>query len=164
MTLRRFLSRLREAFHLDPSRPRTRAARRRATFTPGRDRQRPSVEPLEDRTVPAVTILNGGGSGYVGNGSGGPPDVTGMAGTNSYIEVTNDTVTIFNKSDPRTIIDQHPIGDFFYNPAIGAQTLIYNPTFNIVASPTGATELGTTVTITTTAAHGFVVGQQVTVS
>src|SRR5262249_1192818 len=114
-------------------------------------------------------ILNGGGSGYVGNGgpSGppgvGPPDVTGAAGPNSYLEITNDTVTLFNKASG-TIIAQHGIFDFFYNSGIGNQTQIYNQTVNIAASPTGATEAGSTVTITTTTPHGFVVGQQVTVS
>jgi hypothetical protein len=36
--------------------------------------------------------------------------------------------------------------------------------FDIAASPTGATESGTTVTITTTSANGFIAGQNVTIS
>src|SRR5947209_4331479 len=87
----------------------------------------PRLEVLEDRCVPTVSILNGGGLGYVGNGGGGPPDVTGMAGPNSYIEVNNSTVTIFSPKATRTILDQHGIGDFFYNPAIGNQTVIAAP-------------------------------------
>ena len=39
-----------------------------------------------------------------------------------------------------------------------------NVTKNIAAAPTGATESGTTVTITTTAAHGFTAGQEVIIS
>lgn len=119
-----------------------------------RRRFQPWLERLEDRCVPTVSILNGGGNGYVGNGGGGPPDVTGMAGPSSYIEVTNSTVTIFSPKDPRTILAQDGINDFFFNPAIGNQTLIDQPfsgqLLPIAASPTGATEAGNTVTITTT--------------
>ena len=32
---------------------------------------------LEDRTVPAVSILNGGGNGIVGVAGGNPPDTCG---------------------------------------------------------------------------------------
>jgi hypothetical protein len=153
-----FLSRWQRWLSLfSPSRAKVASARR-----PRRSR-RPYVERLEDRCVPTVSIINGAGSGYVGNGGGGPPDVTGMAGPNSYLEVTNDTVTLFNKSDG-TIIDQHPIFDFFYNPAIGNEPLIYSQSIGIAAGPTGATEAGNTVTITTTAPHGFIVGQGVTIS
>src|SRR5207302_4255552 len=59
---------------------------------------------------------------------------------------------------------QRGIGDFFYNATAGNQTLIYSQTVNIAAGPTGATESGKTVTITTTAPHGFVVGQGVSIS
>ena len=52
-----------------------------------------------------VSIINGNGLGYLGNGGGGPPDVTGAAGPNSYLEITNSTVALFNKNgthfDPR---------------------------------------------------------------
>src|SRR5260370_267446 len=62
----------------------------------GRRRFQPRMEVLEERSAPAVSILNGGGLGYAGNGDGGPPDVTGAAGPNSYLEITNDTVTLFS--------------------------------------------------------------------
>src|SRR6266567_3549451 len=77
------------------------------------------VERLEDRRLLSVSIINGtAGSGYVGNGGGNPPDVTGAAGPNSYLEVTNNPVTLFQKATG-TILAQHEISDFFYNPAIG---------------------------------------------
>jgi hypothetical protein len=79
---------------------------------------------LELRTLLSVSIINGGGSGYVGNGAGGPPDVTGMAGPSSYIEVTNDTITIFGSKANGTILTQHGINDFFFNPTIGNESLI----------------------------------------
>ena len=131
-------------------------------------RQRPKsarlhFEPLEVRTLLTVSIINGNGMGYVGNGGGGPPDVTGAAGPSSYLEVDNSTVTLFNKPGG-TIISQRGINDFFYNSNAGNESLIYNQTVNIAASPTGATESGTTVTITTTTPHGFVTGQSVTIS
>src|SRR5258706_2655631 len=122
------------------------------------------VEAMENRLLLSVSILNGGGSGYVGNAGGGPPDITGAAGPNSYLEVSNSTVTLFSPKANRTILAQDGIFDFFYNPAIGNQTRIYSQTIAIAASPTGATEAGTTVTITTTAPHGFIVGQSVTIS
>src|SRR5437016_633448 len=54
---------------------------------------------LEDRTVPAVSILNNGG--YAGlniNQSGGatPPDTGGAAGPSVYIETVNTEVAIYN--------------------------------------------------------------------
>ena len=128
---------------------------------------RPRLEVLEERSVPTVSILNGGGSGYLGNGGGGPPDVSGAAGPNSYIEVNN-TITIFNKQTGAPLTPADSIRDFFFNPAIGNETQIDAPfsgqLIPIAASPTGATEAGNTVTITTTTPHGFSKGQQVKVS
>jgi hypothetical protein len=131
--------------------------------------RRASAERLESRALLSVSIINGGGSGYLGNGSGNPPDVTGAAGPSSYLEVTNNTVTLFSPKGPnRTILASHNISDFFYNPSIGNQTVIDAP-FSagfvaIAGSPTGATEAGNIVTITTTIPHGFKVNQQVKVS
>src|SRR5437868_1832530 len=102
------------------------------------------IEPLEQRRLLSVSILNGGGSGYVGRGGGGPPDVTGAAGPNSYLEINNNTITLFNKPNG-TVLAQRGIGDFFYNATAGNQTLIYSQTVNIAAGPTGATESGKTV-------------------
>ena len=42
--------------------------------------------------------------------------------------------------------------------------MITSPAIAIAASPDGATESGTTVTITTAAPHGFAVGEQITVA
>jgi hypothetical protein len=122
------------------------------------------VEALEQRTLLAVSILNGAGSGYVGNGGGNPPDVTGMAGPSSYIEVANSTVTIFSPKNPRTILAQDGIFDFFYNPAIGNESPIESKASAIAAIPTGASEVGKTVTITTSAPHGFFINQAVIIS
>jgi Ca2+-binding RTX toxin-like protein len=130
-------------------------------------RFRPQLELLEDRRLLTVSIINGGGLGYAGNGGGGPPDVTGAAGPNSYLEVTNSTVTLFSPKPGGAILAQDGISDFFYNPAIGNQTQIDLPgsvAVAIAASPTGATEAGNTVTITTTVPHGFSLNQTVTVS
>jgi uncharacterized repeat protein (TIGR01451 family) len=46
----------------------------------------------------------------------------------------------------------------------GSQTITATDRATIVATPNGATEVGNTVTITTAAAHGYAVGQQVTIS
>lgn len=99
-------------------------------------RCRPSVDRLENRTLLSVSIINGGGLGYAGNGSGGPPDVTGAAGPNSYLEITNDTVTLFSPKLGGTILAQHGISDFFYNAGIGNLTKI-DPTSRGVADSTG---------------------------
>jgi Ca2+-binding RTX toxin-like protein len=82
------------------------------------------IEQLEQRTLLSVSILNGGGSGYVGNGGGSPPDVTGMAGPSSYIEVTNNTITIISPKPGGAILAQHGISDFFYGAGIGNESLI----------------------------------------
>src|SRR5262245_4041400 len=87
-------------------------------------RRKLRLELLEDRFAPAVSIVNGGGLGYAGNGGGGPPDVTGAAGPNSYLEITNSTVTLFSPKLGGAILDQHGIRDFFFNPAIGNETQI----------------------------------------
>ena len=52
------------------------------------------LEPLEDRTVLSVSILNNAGNGYAGlsfNQSGGyvPPDTSGAAGPSAYVETVN---------------------------------------------------------------------------
>jgi len=151
-----------------PRRNKLLASQRRRRSLPG------GLERLEERTLLAVSILNGGGLGYVGNGgpSGppgvGPPDETGAAGPNSYMEVNNSTITLYSPKSTRTILATHSIRDFFFNPAIGNQTQIALPfsgqLIPIAASPTGATEAGTTVTITTTVTPPFSKGQTVQVS
>src|ERR671938_140313 len=62
---------------------------------------RPLVELFEDRTVPAVGILNNSGNGYAGlsfNQSGGyvPPDTCGAAGPSVYVETVNQELAVYN--------------------------------------------------------------------
>src|SRR6478672_6631297 len=67
--------------------------------------RRPAVRPnflrlerLEERSVPAVSILNGGGyAGLSFNQSGGyvPPDTDGAAGPSAYVETVNQTVALY---------------------------------------------------------------------
>src|SRR4051794_41933094 len=83
MAFRRFFQRL--------AAPKT--IRRPAGFRPG-------LERCEDRTVPAVSILNNGGSGYAAlsfNQSGGyvPPDTCGAAGPSAYVETVNQAVGLY---------------------------------------------------------------------
>jgi len=71
---------------------------RRARIAPAKPQLR--IEALEDRTVPSVSILNNGGSGYVGlgfNQSGGyvPPDTCGAAGPAAYVETVNQSVALY---------------------------------------------------------------------
>ncbi len=87
-------------------------------------RRRLAIEALEDRRLLVVSILNGGGLGYAGNFDGSdPPDTCGAAGPSSYIEAINGTITIFTKATGATL-QTHGINDFFYNPAIGNESLI----------------------------------------
>ena len=58
-------------------------------------------EPLEDRTLLSVSILNHSGQGYPGlsfNQSGGyvPPDTNGAAGPSVYVESVNQSLAIYN--------------------------------------------------------------------
>jgi uncharacterized repeat protein (TIGR01451 family) len=72
--------------------------------TAGKSRRgRLYLEPLEDRTLPSVTIAatNNNGNGYTAldfNSSGGyvPPDTQGAAGPTNYVETVNQTVAIFS--------------------------------------------------------------------
>ena len=64
-----------------------------------------TLERLEDRTVPSVSVLNNGGSGYsalsFNQSSGGyvPPDTCGAAGPSDYVETVNQTLAVYtNKS------------------------------------------------------------------
>src|SRR5262245_51571326 len=76
----------------------------------------PRVEQLEERCVPSVSILNGGGSGYAGDASSDdPPDTCGAAGPSSYIEVTNNFVQIYTPKATGTTVVSDGIYDFFYN-------------------------------------------------
>jgi len=66
----------------------------------GRAARRPLLEGLEDRTVPTVSVLNNGGSGYAAlsfNQSGGyvPPDTDGAAGPSAYVETVNQEIGLY---------------------------------------------------------------------
>ena len=94
------------------------------------------LEALEDRSVPTVSILNGGGLGYVGNGGGGPPDVTGAAGPSSYIESNNTSFTVFSKSVGTQLATQSA-GQFFFGTAAGDGSLTQiTPTSQRIADVT----------------------------
>src|SRR5437868_4925339 len=61
-----------------------------------------SLERLEDRTLPSVTIAstNNSGNGYTAldfNQSGGytPPDTNGAAGPSSYVETVNQKIALY---------------------------------------------------------------------
>src|SRR5260370_22603737 len=82
-------------------------------------RYQPRVEVLEERSAPAVSILNGGGSGYAGLGGGGPPDVTGAARPHSYLESTHKTGTLFSPQPGRALLAPHGICALFFKPARG---------------------------------------------
>src|SRR5207244_700035 len=60
-----------------------------------------TVERLEDRTVPSVSIVNNAGNGYAAlnfGQSGGyvPPDTCGAAGPGVYVETVNQALAIYN--------------------------------------------------------------------
>jgi uncharacterized repeat protein (TIGR01451 family) len=64
-------------------------------------RERPRLELLETRTLPSVSILNNGGSGYAAlhfSQTQGyvPPDTNGAAGPTNYVETVNQTLAIFS--------------------------------------------------------------------
>lgn len=77
------------------------------------------LERLEDRTVPTVTILNNGGSGYAGlsfNQSGGyvPPDTNGAAGPNVYVETVNQSLAIYNPKATGASATTDSLSHFFF--------------------------------------------------
>jgi uncharacterized repeat protein (TIGR01451 family) len=77
---------------------------RRQTTRRKRTSCRLTLESLEERAVPAVSVLNNSGSGYAAlsfNQSGGyvPPDTVGAAGPSGYLETVNQSVALYtNKS------------------------------------------------------------------
>src|SRR5205807_4960947 len=77
------------------------------------------LELLEDRTVPSVTILNNGGSGYAGldfNHSGGyiPPDTCGAAGPSNYVETVNQEIAIYSPKTTGATQVLDSLGDFWF--------------------------------------------------
>jgi uncharacterized repeat protein (TIGR01451 family) len=70
---------------------------------------------LEDRTVPAVTILNGGGVAGLNFANGGyvPPDTGGAAGPTAYVETVNAAIELFpTKGAANGLVDG--LSHFFY--------------------------------------------------
>jgi uncharacterized repeat protein (TIGR01451 family) len=58
------------------------------------------LEPLDDRIVPTVSVLNNSGGGYAAlsfNQSGGyvPPDTDGAAGPSAYVETVNQEIALY---------------------------------------------------------------------
>jgi autotransporter-associated beta strand protein len=123
-------------------------------------------------------MLNGSGTitGAVTVNAGGfllPGDFVAGAGTNALTVAGNVT---FNAAAELFVI-ANTATDYSQLIVSGAHTVTlgsatvgvsqnYTPrgSFNIAASPTGATEAGSTVTITTTTAHTFQVGDQVLIT
>jgi hypothetical protein len=79
-----------------------------------RRRNRPYLERLEDRCVPTVSILNGGGNGYAGLGGINPPDTCGAAGPSEYIEVINTQIEIFSNKTSGTPTTTGSLDTFLY--------------------------------------------------
>src|SRR5262249_19405412 len=71
--------------------------------------------------------------GYAGNGGGGPPDVTGAAGPNSYIESSNSNLTIYSPKATGTVLASAGPGTFFFT--TGGLTRI-NPSSQRIADVT----------------------------
>ena len=114
------------------------SARRRNERIAVRNARRPRMEGLEKRTLLSVSILNGGGLGYVGDahvGDGGdPPDTCGAAGPSSYIESTNAFISIFTpKASGTTVVSQDPTSFFF---ATGGLPLLGTPNEQKIADVT----------------------------
>ncbi len=102
-----------------------------------------------------------------------------IASNNSIVNVPNGSQMFTNDSSPTGA--GVPVGGAFLPvsqqymllASVGAQTdcavtrawlsTAATPLFSIAAAPIGATEIGTTVTITTTAPHGFSAGQQIVI-
>ncbi len=80
---------------------------------------RPVLEILEDRTVPAISILNNGGNGYAGlsfGQSGGyvPPDTCGAAGPSVYVETVNQALAIYNPKGTGASALRDTLAHFFF--------------------------------------------------
>ena len=84
-----------------------------------------SVERLEDRTVPSVSVLNNGGNGYAAlnfNQSGGyiPPDTNGAAGPSNstnpgvYVETVNQAVALYGNRATGTPATTAALSTFWF--------------------------------------------------
>ena len=78
-----------------------------------------TLERLEDRAVPSVSVLNNSGNGYAGlsfNQSGGyvPPDTCGAAGPSVYVETVNQSLAIYNPKDTGAIAITDSLSHFLF--------------------------------------------------
>jgi len=82
--------------------------------------RRLELEQLENRIVPSVTLIshyNGiDFNGSLGGASGGfvPPDTNGAAGPNSYVETTNQAVSIFSPKNTGSTVVTDGLDDFYF--------------------------------------------------
>jgi hypothetical protein len=98
-----------------------------------KERYKPRLEVLEDRSAPAVSILNGAGSGFAGTADGGDPqDTNGAAGPSSYVEGSGFTVAIFNKVTGAPVTPSDSFSHFLFT--VGGLTKI-TPTPAGLATP-----------------------------
>jgi uncharacterized repeat protein (TIGR01451 family) len=96
--------------------------RRGPRTTPSPIRRRPlRLERLEDRTVPTVNILNGGGATglnfYSSTDSLGnyvPPDTNGAAGPSAYVETVNQAIELFPTKGSSANGIRDALDHFFY--------------------------------------------------
>ena len=119
-------------------------------------------------TQTACFNCHGGGNDTITDCKFNPPGVACVAGGSSNILGTRygkfNSDGSFNYLDGTGTFPENEGGPVMHGQTVSQfNTISGCSTMTIAASPTGATESGTTVTITTTAAHGFKAGQNSTV-
>lgn len=73
---------------------------------------RPSLELLEDRSQPSITILSGSdGLDFAGTADGAPPDTIAAAGPNHIVEMVNTDIAIYTKAG--AMVFQQDLSQFF---------------------------------------------------
>jgi hypothetical protein len=73
---------------------------------------RPSLELLEDRSQPSITILSGtDGLDFAGTADGAPPDTIAAAGPNHIVEMVNTDIAIYTKAG--ALVFQQDLSQFF---------------------------------------------------
>src|SRR5207248_618040 len=135
------------------------------------------IERLEDRTVPTtftvIDTFSAATPGDLAVNSGGTGAPGNIQVTNIQLSDTGvDTAFVSTAAAPNP--GSNPLGgsrnvllqlDAALSQPFAQGTVQTQPgSASIAASPTGATEVGTTVTITTTTVHPFTIGQQVTIA
>src|SRR5258708_23658635 len=78
-----------------------------------------TLERLECRTVPSVSILDNSGNGYAGlsfNSSGGyvPPDTCGAAGPSAYVETVNQSLALYSPKGTGASATTDSLAHFFF--------------------------------------------------